>query len=80
MAFEVYLNLRGRMKDDPIVYVNRFFHFLSGVVDDYGLWLFMAFVFLCPFIIWWVHRWAKKHPSANVRPNVLLYWFFPPRE
>ena len=35
------------MRDDPILYVNRFFHFLSWVVDEYGLYLFMAFVYLC---------------------------------
>jgi hypothetical protein len=40
----------------------------------------MGFVYLCPFIIWWVHRWAKKHPEANVRPNILIYWIFPPRK
>jgi hypothetical protein len=68
------------MKVDPMLYESQFFHFLDWVVSQYGLYLFMSFVYLCPFIIWWVHRWAKKHPEANVRPNILIYWIFPPRK
>ena len=68
------------MKVDPMLYESKFFHFLDWVISQYGLYLFMAFVYLCPFIIWWVHRWAKKHPEANVRPNILIYWIFPPRK
>jgi hypothetical protein len=68
------------MKVDPMLYESQFFHFLDWVISQYGLYLFMAFVYLCPFIIWWVHRWAKKHPEANVRPNILIYWIFPPRK
>jgi hypothetical protein len=75
-----YDNRSWFMKVDPMLYVSQFFHFLDWVISQYGLYLFMAFVYLCPFIIWWVHRWAKKHPEANVRPNILIYWIFPPRK
>jgi hypothetical protein len=68
------------MKDDPNFDMKPFYHFLDTVVDEYGLYLFMAFVFVCPLIIWLVHRWARKHPEANARPNVLIYWNFPPRD
>jgi hypothetical protein len=53
------------MRDDQILGVNRFFHFLSWVVDEYGLWLFMAFIFLAPFLIARLLIWARKHPGAN---------------
>jgi hypothetical protein len=81
-AFDVDIcnNLNWFMKNDPMLYVSQFFRFLDWVISEYGLYLFMAFVYLCPFIIWWVHRWAKKHPEANVRPNILFYWIFPPRK
>ena len=69
----------GFMKVYPMLQ-SQFFHFLDWVISQYGLYLFMAFVYLCPFIIWWVHRWAKKHPEANVEPNILIYWIFPPRK
>jgi hypothetical protein len=81
-AFDVHIynNLNWFMKNDPMLYVSQFFRFLDWVISEYGLYLFMAFFYLCPFIIWWVHRWAKKHPEANVRPNILIYWIFPPRK
>jgi len=44
------------MKVDPMLYESQFFHFLDWVISQYGLYLFMGFVYLCPFIIWWVHR------------------------
>ena len=68
------------MNNDPMPYETRFFHFLDWVIAEYGLQLFMAFVFLCPLIIWWVHRWVKKHPESARRPTVLFYWWFPPRK
>ena len=37
------------MKDDPNYDMKPFYHFLDTVVDEYGLYLFMAFVFACPF-------------------------------
>jgi hypothetical protein len=68
------------MNSDPMPYEMRFFHFLDWVIAEYGLYLFMAFVLLCPLIILWVHRWVKKHPESAVRPTILFYWWFPPRK
>jgi hypothetical protein len=67
------------MNSVPMPYEMRFFHFLDWVVSEYVLYLFMAFVYLCPLIIWWVHQWVKKHPESARRPTVLLFWWFPPR-
>ena len=42
------------MKNDPDFAFDRFYHFLDWVVDEYGVYLFMAFVFLSPPLIVWV--------------------------
>ena len=68
------------MNNDPMPYETRFFHFLDWVISEYGVYILLVFVWLCPFIIWWVHRWVKKHPEHAVRPTVLFYWWFPPRK
>jgi hypothetical protein len=64
-------------ENDPLV---RFCHFLDWVIYEYGLYLLLIFVWLCPLIIWWVHRWAKKHPGNAVRPTAFIFWWFPPRK
>ncbi len=53
------------MKDAPNFDMSQFYHFLDRVVDEYGVYLFMGFICLSPFLIAWLFRWARKHPSAN---------------
>ena len=53
------------MKNAPSFDMKQFYHLLDGVVDEYGVYLFMGFIFLSPLLIAWLLRWARKHPDAN---------------
>jgi hypothetical protein len=68
------------MRDDQILVVNRFFHFVSWVVDEYGLWLFMAFIFLAPFLIARLLIWARNHPDASRPVGYFPHGHPPPRD
>ncbi len=56
------------------------YHFLDGVVDEYGVYLFMGFIFLSPFLIAWLLRWARKHPDANRPVGTFPHGHPPPRD
>jgi hypothetical protein len=68
------------MKDAPSFDMNQFYHFLDGVVDEYGVYLFMGFIFLSPFLIAWLLRWARKHPDANRPVGTFPHGHPPPRD
>ncbi len=66
------------MKDDT--HFVQFFHFLNWVVDEYGVYLFMGFVILLPFLVVCILRCARKHPRANIPLGKFPLGAPPPRD
>jgi len=60
--------------------MKQFYHLLDGVVDEYGVYLFMGFIFLSPLLIAWLLRWARKHPGANRPVGTFPQGHPPPRD
>jgi hypothetical protein len=54
------------------------FDFLNGIISDYGLYIFMAFVFLLiPFTIWALsgglrRKLLKGKPAPHVPPVIVI--------
>jgi hypothetical protein len=45
------------------------FHFLDGIIADYGLYLFLAFVWLCLVVLAWVFSGGLRRKFPN-QPHV----------
>lgn len=66
------------MNTHPIQLLDPVFKFLDRVVDDYGLYLFMGFVYVAiPFLVWVVcgglrQRLLKGKPMPHLPPVILI--------
>ena len=67
------------MNTYPIQVVGRVFEFLDTVIEDYGLYLFMGFVFVAIPILVWVLRGGlrlkllKGKPMPHIPPVIVIH-------
>ena len=68
------------MTVSPLDVLNPVFHFLDAVIQDYGLYLFIAFVYLLiPFTIWVLsgglrRKLLRGKPMPHVPPVIVIYF------
>jgi hypothetical protein len=66
------------MNTHPIQMLDPVFKFLDRVIDDYGLYLFMAFVYVAiPFLVWVLcgglrRTLFKGKPMPQVPPIIVI--------
>jgi hypothetical protein len=61
------------MNLNPATVLDPVFHFLDGIIADYGLYLFLAFVWLSLVLLAWVFSGGlrRKFPNQpHVRANI----------
>jgi hypothetical protein len=61
------------MNLNPAIVLDPVFHFLDGIIADYGLYLFLAFVWLCLAVLAWVFNGGlrRKFPDQpHVRASI----------
>lgn len=67
------------MNAHPIQMLDPVFKFLDTVIDDYGLYLFMGFVYVAiPFLVWVLcgglrRRLLKGKPMSHVPPVIIIH-------
>jgi len=68
------------MTVSPLDVLNPVFHFLDAAIQDYGLYLFIAFVYLIiPFTIWVLsgglrRKLLRGKPMPHVPPVIMVYF------
>jgi len=57
------------MNLNPATVLDPVFHFLDGIIADYGLYLFLAFVWLSLVLLAWVFSGGlrRKFPRSTAR-------------
>ena len=66
------------MNPHPVQMLDPVFRFLDGMSDDYGLYLFMGFVYVAiPFLVWVLcgglrRRLLKGRPMTHVPPVIVI--------
>jgi len=55
----------------PIEYLSRVTKFLDFMIREYGDYLFIGFVYLCPFLFAWMFLRRRKGPVHDI-PVVIL--------
>ena len=72
------------MHNDPIYLLSPVFHWLDGIIRDYGLYIYMVAVWLSPFLIAWVlsgglrRRHARQQHIATIPVIVIRRTVKPP--
>ena len=57
------------MNSNPAMVLDALFHFLDGIIADYGLYLFLAFVWLSLLVLVWVFSGGLRRKFPN-QPHV----------
>ena len=57
------------MNLNPATVLDPVFHFLDGIIADYGLYLFLAFVWLSLLVLAWVFSGGLRRKFPN-QPHV----------
>lgn len=66
------------MNPHPVQMLDPVFKFLDGMIEDYGLYLFMGFVYVAiPFLVWVLcgglrRRLLKGRPMPHVPPVIVI--------
>lgn len=66
------------MNAHPVQMLDPVFRFLDGMIEDYGLYLFMGFVYVAiPFMVWVLsgglrRRLLKGRPMPHVPPVIVI--------
>ena len=66
------------MNPHPVQLLDPVFDFLNTVIEDYGLYLFMGFVYVViPFLVWVLsgglrRRLFKGKPVPNIPPVIIF--------
>ena len=66
------------MNSHPVQMLDPVFRFLDGMIEDYGLYLFMGFVYVAiPFLVWVLcgglrRRLLKGRPMTHVPPVIVI--------
>jgi hypothetical protein len=66
------------MNPHPVQALDPVFEFLDTVIEDYGLYLFMGFVYVAiPFLVWVLcgglrRRLLKGRPMTHVPPVIVI--------
>ncbi len=57
------------MNLNPAIVLDPVFQFLDGIIDEYGVYLFLAFVWLSLLVLGWVFSGGLRRKSPN-QPHV----------
>ncbi len=60
------------MNQHPVVLLDPVFHWLNDVIRDYGLYIYMVFVWLSPLLIAWILSggfWRRSRRRSWRRPS-----------
>ncbi len=71
------------MNLNPAIVLDPVFHFLDGIIADYGLYLFLAFVWLSLVLLAWVfsgglRRKFPKQPRVRASIGIVIRPHTPP--
>ena len=72
------------MNTHPVILLEPVLHWLDRIIRDYGLYIYMVFVWLSPFLIAWIlsggfwRRSFRQRPVAGVQIIVIQPTAKPP--